>query len=145
LVVLACCACNAAASVALPEPDGDEFARDVYPVLLRDCGSSACHGAAERFFRVVGPGRTRLSPTQKPLDRATSQEVLESYRRARALLEPDSGDRPLLLRKPLALAAGGATHGGRDAYGRNVYTSQADPAYRVLEHWASGTPSGAAP
>jgi len=133
------------ASVALPEPDGDEFAADVYPILLRDCGSSGCHGASERFFRVVGPGRTRLSPEQAPLDPATAQEILESYRRARAMLEPDSGDLPLLLRKPLALAAGGATHGGHDVFGRNVYASRDDANYRVLERWASGRSSGAEP
>lgn len=143
--VLQAQACSAdGAPVELPEPDGDAFARDVYPLLLRDCGTSTCHGARERFFRVVGPGRMRLSAQQAPLDPATAQEVLESYRRARAMLQPDGADRPLLLRKPLALAAGGATHGGRDAYGRNVYASRSDPSYRAIERWARGA-SGASP
>lgn len=132
-------ACSAdATNVDLPEPSGDEFAEMVYPVLLRDCGTTTCHGSSSRFFRVVGPGRTRLSRATKPLDSATAQEVLESYKSARAMLEPDADGRPLLLRKPLALDAGGATHGGRDAYGRNLYRSPSDANYRVLERWAEG-------
>lgn len=132
-------------SVVAPEPAGDVFASEVYPVLLRDCGTAACHGASARFFHIVGPGRVRLSLEQEPLDPATPQEILESYRRARGMLVPDAGDRPLLLRKPLALAAGGATHGGRDAFGRNVYLSSQDPSYRAIERWAAGAAAGDAP
>lgn len=129
----------------LPEPDGDVFAREVYPVLLRDCGSSTCHGASARFFHVVGPGRTRLSDSQEPLDPVTALETLESYRRTRAMLERDTTGLPLLLRKPLELGAGGASHGGRDAYGRNVYASKQDPNYRIIERWATGATTEGAP
>jgi hypothetical protein len=114
--------------------------------LLRDCGSTtSCHGAEQRFFRVVGPGRARLSPRQEPLEPATPQEILESYKRARAMLEPDSAVLPLLLRKPLALDAGGATHGGSDPFGRNVYASKRDPSYRILERWAQDPAAGDEP
>jgi hypothetical protein len=133
------------ASVSLPEPEGEAFAQDVYPVLLRDCGSPTCHGASARFFQVFGPGRTRLSEEQDPLDPATPLETLESYRRTRAMLEHDTDDLPLLLRKPLELSAGGASHGGRDAYGRNVYASKEDPNYRVIERWATSTMHEGAP
>lgn len=143
LAVLAFSACSSDAThVALPRPDGEEFSQTVYPVLLRDCGTTACHGSSARFFRVLGPGRTRLAEKQAPLDPATSQEILESYRRARAMLQPDASGRVVLLRKPLALDAGGATHGGRDAYGRNVYASRRDPNYRVLEHWVQTAQAG---
>ena len=37
------------------------FQREVYPVLLRDCAFSQCHGSGDRFFRVWGPGRERLA------------------------------------------------------------------------------------
>ena len=140
LALVAFQACRAEeASLAFPSPDGKEFARDVYPVLLRDCGSTtSCHGASQRVFRVVGPGRARLSERQDPLEPATAQEILLSYKRARTMLEPDSADLPLLLRKPLAMDAGGAAHGGSDRFGRNVYASRRDPSYRILEHWARG-------
>lgn len=139
-------ACNAErAPLDLPEPDGDVFAHEVYPVLLRDCGSPACHGASARFFHLVGPGRTRLSDKQAPLDPATALETLESYRRTRAMLERDTDGLPLLLRKPLELSAGGASHGGRDAYGRNVYASKQDPNYRTIARWANGAAKEDAP
>ncbi|HKP62585.1 MAG TPA: hypothetical protein VJV78_37880 [Polyangiales bacterium] len=142
LALVAFQACDAVEpSAGVPSPDGQEFAREVYPVLLRDCGSTtACHGASQRPFRVVGPGRARLSPQQEPLDPATPQEILESYKRARAMLEPDSADLPLLLRKPLD--DGGVRHGGRDAFGRNVYASRREPNYRILERWAQGAATG---
>jgi hypothetical protein len=122
--------------VALPEPDGAVFAAEVYPVLLRDCGSPTCHGSNQRFFHIVGPGRTRLSQDQRPLDPATPAEILESYRRTRGMLEPGPEPLPLLLSKPLAAAAGGASHGGRDLYGRNVYASPDAANYQVLTRWA---------
>jgi hypothetical protein len=125
-------------SVTLPEPDGEAFAQNVYPVLLRDCGSPACHGASARFFQIFGPGRVRLSAEQAPLEPATPQEILQSYRRTRGMLEHDTEDLPLLLRKPLELSAGGASHGGRDAYGRNVYASKEAANYRVIERWVNG-------
>jgi hypothetical protein len=51
--VLACTACSVDnPSLELPSPNVEEFAADVYPVLLRDCGFPACHGNPERFFRV---------------------------------------------------------------------------------------------
>ncbi|HET8935180.1 MAG TPA: hypothetical protein VFN67_17145 [Polyangiales bacterium] len=139
LALVVCSACSdEQTSATLPEPDGESFAQDVYPVLLRDCGSPACHGASARFFQIFGPGRARMSSEQAPLDLATPQEILESYRRTRGMLEHDTDGLPLLLRKPLELRAGGASHGGRDAYGRNVYASKEAPNYRVLERWATG-------
>jgi hypothetical protein len=141
LVITSACSADQIGA-SLPEPDGDAFARDVYPVLLRDCGSPTCHGASARFFHLVGPGRTRLSEEQDPLDPVTPQEILESYRRTRAMLERDSDELPLLLRKPLDQSVGGASHGGRDLYGRNVYRSREDPSYLVIARWAT---NGGAP
>lgn len=136
LAVAACA--PAAGSGTLAEPDGEQFASEVYPVLLRDCGMSQCHGAEARFFRVFGPGRARLSSETDPLETVLGPEVLESYQRARAMLEDRSHpERSLLLRKPLARAAGGASHEGADHYGRDVYGSRRDPGYVVLRRWAS--------
>lgn len=122
----------------LVEVDEQVFERDIYPILLRDCATPACHGALERFFRVVGPGRVRLSAKTGPLDAATEAEMVLTLTRARSMLGHGDPERSLLLRKPLALAAGGAAHEGHDDFGRNVYRSQRDPSYAALLRWARG-------
>lgn len=126
----------------VPSPDANQFALEVYPLLLRDCGFPACHGDPRRFFRVFGPGRTRLSPELLPGDPATADEIQQSYERARSMLvgEPSIA-RAALLRKPLAAAAGGAGHGGEDAWGSNIYASPEDPRYQLLRAWALALPS----
>jgi hypothetical protein len=136
LLSLTACAEELGAPEALPDVDAEAFAVEVYPILLRDCAMSQCHGAPERFFRVVGPGRVRLSEHTGPLEPATAAEVRLSLTRARSMLERSASERPLLLRKPLALDAGGATHEGSDRYGRNVYLSRSDPSYVAIERWA---------
>ncbi|MEY4512566.1 MAG: hypothetical protein RLZZ450_4688 [Pseudomonadota bacterium] len=119
------------------EPDYDTFASDVYPVLLRDCGSPACHGTHERFFQVFGPGRARLSADSKPHDPSTAQERALTYTRTRSMLiDPKGVEHSPLLRKPLARAAGGPEHGGDDAWGRGVYASGDDPGYLAIRSWA---------
>jgi hypothetical protein len=134
------CACaSAEPSARLPSPDGDRFAREVYPVLLRDCGMSNCHGSPQRFFFVAGPGRTRLSSDTDLLAPATAAEILVSYDRTISMLQGAAGARAsLLLRKPLDLAAGGAAHEGDDVYGRNVYADTEAQGYRTIASWALG-------
>lgn len=131
-----------------PTPDGELFVNQVYPLLLRDCAFSTCHGMNERFFQVFGPGRARLDPmATKPDDPATLPEVLHSYDRARSMLATATPiDQALLLRKPLEIGAGGQGHKGVDDYGRNVYATQADPGYALLARWAHthGLPPSAA-
>jgi hypothetical protein len=121
----------------LPEPDYDSFASGVYPVLLRDCGSPACHGTHERFFQVFGPGRTRLSADDAPHDPSTAQERAITYTRACSMLiDPEGVEHSLLLRKPLARAAGGPEHGGDDVWGRGVYPTREDVGYLTIRAWA---------
>jgi hypothetical protein len=128
------------ATLTVPTPDAKSFESEVYPLLLRDCAFSECHGAEGRFFRVYGPGRTRISPPGQevlPYDPVTSQEIDQTYGRARSMLSSRDGiEQSLLLRKPLARAAGGAGHKGEDSWGRNVYATRDDPAYVVLSKWA---------
>lgn len=120
------------------------FQRQMYPVLLRDCGFPACHGSPERFFRVWGPGRTRMPyldelsgemVTPDPFDSPTSEEQLASYTLALSMLEERDITQSLLLRKPLAVEAGGAGHFGTDLYGRDVYRTTQDSGYVVLARW----------
>jgi hypothetical protein len=121
--------------LAIATPDRALFDAEVYPVLLRDCGFHACHGSTERFFQVFGPGRGRLLPTTMPLDAATAEEIAQTYARASSMIDPKAPDLSLLLRKPLAVEAGGTGHEGTDELGRNVYQSQMDLGYMVLARW----------
>lgn len=119
-------------------PDRATFDAVVYPLLMRDCGFSTCHGAPGRFFHLYGPGRMRLDPTSEPFAPPTAQELELSFQRSIAML--DSQGRPeasLLLAKPLDPQAGGAGHQGVDHFGRDVYTSEQAPAYQQLLRWAS--------
>jgi hypothetical protein len=145
---LQACGNGAEFSGALPSPDGQLFVQEVYPLLLRDCAFSGCHGAEDRFFHVYGPGRVRLTPnTTKPDDPMSVPELLSSYDRARSMLATaDSLEHSLLLSKPLELEAGGQSHKGVDGFGRNVFASRNDPGYALLLRWANtlGMPPTAA-
>jgi hypothetical protein len=136
--VLPAAGCGGEPPTAEPPPvDAIAFERDVYPVLLADCGYPACHGDVGRFYRVWGPGRTRLDRRTATYDPPTAAEVAASLDRARSMLA--GAARPedaLLVRKPLEVNAGGAAHQGRDALGRDVYGSRDAPGWRTIAAWA---------
>jgi hypothetical protein len=112
------------------------FEDEVYPVLLRDCGFHACHGAEERFFRIWGPGRVRMDDrVSTAFSAATNEEINASYQRAQSMVDSRDLTGSLLLRKSLAVEAGGAGHLGADKFGRNVYRTVDDPGYIVLSRW----------
>lgn len=137
-LALAAAGCATEPSYAEPPAvDRAAFESDVYPILLRDCGYTGCHGNPDRFFRLYGPGRTRLDAATGLFDRPTSAEIDASFDRARSMLSgvPDARQ-ALLLRKPLESSAGGAAHRGTDALGRNVYASTDDPSWQVIARWA---------
>lgn len=126
--------------------DFKDFNRQVYPVLLRDCGFPECHGAPERFFRVWGPGRVRLEKPETvngveelvlpgPFDVPTAAEQLGTMNFALSMIEQRNPAESLLLRKPLSVEAGGAGHRGVDAYGRDVYRTTQDSGYVTLARW----------
>lgn len=134
--LLACSNSDAGDAVS-PEPSLAIFEQDVYPLLLRDCGFSECHGKPERFFQVWGPGRTRLRMSTMPGDDVTQEEIKRSYERSRAMLATSADvDDSLFLRKPLEPNAGGQGHKGVDEFGRNVYRYREDPAFVILSGWA---------
>lgn len=125
---------------AVPDADPVVFEREVYPILLADCGFVACHGDSSRFFAVYGPGRTRLDPETEPYDPPTPAELALSFTRARsALAGPEGVRRAPLLAKPLAVSAGGAGHEGDDPWGASIYLSKEDPRYTALFFWAIAT------
>ena len=132
----------------VPAADAMLFQSTAYPVLMRDCAFSECHGSQSRFFQIYGPGRTRLDPTTKTDDPATAMELQVSYLRSVSMLIAE-GDSPvtesLLLKKPLEASAGGVGHRGVDDYGRNVYATPAASGYQALLQWAQSGTAGLAP
>jgi hypothetical protein len=138
LALAALIACTGETPIAEPpEVDRAAFEAEVYPVLLRDCAFPACHGNPARFFRIYGPGRTRLDRRSGTYAPPTGAELDAAFDRARSMLSgaPDPA-RSLLVRKPLEASAGGAAHMGTDALGRNVYASTEDPGWRAIARWA---------
>ena len=51
------------------------------------------------------------------------------------MIDSDNPKSSLLLRKPLAIAAGGVSHGGNDRFGRNVYRTADDEGSLALARW----------
>jgi hypothetical protein len=138
LLALAACANDVSVSPEPPTPDRALFDTAIYPLLLRDCGFSECHGAEHRFFQVFGPGRAHLEGHVSDPDLGPRERQL-SYDRARSMLVPSGGgsiQQSPLLAKPLELNAGGASHRGVDHYGRNVFQTVNDPRYVALWQWA---------
>lgn len=120
-----------------------QFQREVYPVLLRDCGFAACHGAGERFFRVWGPGRNRLpgeTGLPEAFDLPRIEELTATYSLALSMIDEGDPGQSLLLRKPLAVEVGGAGHLGLDRYGRDVYRTQQDSGFVALARWVHAPP-----
>ena len=121
----------------LPTPDPVAFSKTIYPILLSDCAFAGCHGDPLRFFRVHGPGRTRLASDTPPYAPATPDELALSYTRAASMLVSEEGiRRSPLLRKPLAVTAGGAGHEGDDPWGNAVYFGKKAPNWEALFFWA---------
>ena len=137
IVFAAGCAAEPAEALVIPSADPTEFKDRVYPILLRDCGFTTCHGDRRRFFSVFGPGRVRLDEATAIYDPATPYELALTYSRARSMLvDPAGPARSLLVRKPLSPEAGGAGHQGNDVWGAAVYGSTDDPSYATLFSWA---------
>lgn len=128
---------------AITTPDYTAFETQVMPVLARDCSFHTCHGARQRFFQVLGPGRPRLSPLSLDSDPLTTDELRFNYERARSMIDRDNPERSPLFMKPLEPGAGGAGHEGTDLFGRDVYESRLDPSFLVLQSWVLSAPPAA--
>jgi hypothetical protein len=141
----ALCACaEEPESPVAARRDFQQFQREVYPVLLRDCGFPACHGAPERFFRVWGPGRNRLTGSSgippDAFDIPTGDELSNSFELAKSMIDERDRKGSMLLRKPLAVAAGGSGHLGVDNYGRDIYRTPSDTGYVTIARWVLSDP-----
>ncbi|MGB0681051.1 MAG: hypothetical protein ACPGUV_15485, partial [Polyangiales bacterium] len=143
-------AASCVASVAActePQPSGSPpdnlsrtfFDAQVYPVLLRDCSFPACHADPGRFLRIPGPGRTRISDDFGLSEPPAPEELQLAFDRSLSMLasSEDCLD-SLFLRKPVEIDAGGASHKGTDASGRDIYANFDDPSFIILRQWACG-------
>lgn len=138
LVVLTLgCAVDVENTTQLPALDRQVFDSEVWPILVRDCGFSGCHGDPARFFRVLGPGHARLDPEMRLSAPVTEAELQLSYERTRSMVDWDDPGASLLLRKPLEVGLGGAGHKGTDDFGRDVYQRMDDPSFLVLVRWVA--------
>lgn len=119
----------------LPALDFEVYENDVQPILAERCANPTCHGRADRPLSIYAPGRYREDPSRTYLhEPLTEEELVVNYLGACAfsLGITDPGD-CLLLRKPLAVDAGGAGHVGGD-----VWMAEDDAEYRVVEAWLAG-------
>jgi hypothetical protein len=119
----------------LPEGDVTEFARTVQPVLDLRCADPSCHARADRPLALYSKGRHRRDPARTFLDEPLDAEELAANARAVAAfaleIAPEDGpDGCLVLRKPLALAAGGCGHAGGE-----IFSSRDDREYRAVRAW----------
>ncbi len=117
-LALAACAVEPGPPRGLPEGDLGVFAAEAQPVLDRHCADPGCHGRPERPFAIYSPGRHRADPERRFLAEPLSEAELAANARTVAAfaLEPLLAGAPvddcLVLRKPLALGAGGCGHEG---------------------------------
>jgi hypothetical protein len=120
---------------AIPEGDLESFAATVQPVLDARCADPTCHGRPERPLRTYSPGRFRADPARTFLDEPLDDAELAANARMVAAFAVDSADVDdcLVLRKPLALAAGGCGHGGGE-----IFASRDDRELRALRAWLLG-------
>lgn len=121
----------AVGSEPLPMGDLASFEREVEPHLVERCASGGCHGRAERPLSLYAPGAYRDDPSRLFLDEPlTRAELEENARRVSAFALTEHARDSLVVRKPLALAAGGVWHGGGD-----VFLDDTDPACGALVRW----------
>ncbi len=147
LLVLGGSACVVEPPPDEPVPAGDleAFALTVQPVLDARCADPTCHGRSDRPLTLFSPGRYRLDPARTFLVEALAPAELEANARVLAAfaLDPplaDDVDACLVLRKPLALTAGGCEHGGGE-----IFPGRDDREYRALRAWLSELDRGGAP
>jgi hypothetical protein len=130
----------------LPLPEGDPalFAARAEPVLEARCADPGCHARRERPFALYAPGRHRADPARLYLDEPLTAEELAANRRAvdAFALAPLAAGEPLaaclVVRKPLAVAAGGAGHEGGE-----IFMSTDDPGYLALAAYLATVRMGA--
>ncbi len=115
-------------------PSGRErFAAEVAPVLVRRCGSSACH-ATDAEGRSSRRLRFRVDADGVIADDAMD----DAYASARSFIDTtELPDLSSLLRKAVPASLGGVAHAGGAAF-----HDRADPAYQSMRAWIASERGG---
>jgi len=132
LVASACGGVSGGGSQPLVELDGDGYASEVHPILEARCATLDCHGVDDRPLRLYAETGLRLQGDLR--DQPVQADELTADVRAIEAIDP--GAEPadsLMIRKPLAEAAGGVFHEGGD-----LWTSKDDPQLLCVLAWLSG-------
>jgi hypothetical protein len=130
----------------MPVGDAATFAATVQPVVDERCATPSCHGRPERPLSLFSPLHYRRDPARTFLDEPLDADELDAnVRRTCAftldlLREHEAVDACLVLRKPLAVAAGGARHEGGE-----IFRAVDDRDYRTLRAWLATVQLPASP
>ena len=91
------------------------YAREVHAVIEARCGTLDCHGDARRPLRIYAETGLRLRDELRgqPL---TPEELADNLRAIEAIDPGAAAEEHLLVRKPLAVAAGGQKHLGGELW-----------------------------
>jgi hypothetical protein len=131
LVVAGACARDQGV-VTLDELDPDSYARDIQPIFEARCGTLDCHGVAGRPLRLYAETGLRARDDLRDLP-MTNDELLANVRAVEAIDPGSAFDEGMMLRKPLAEAAGGVAHEGGD-----VWQERDEPQASCVIAWLRG-------
>lgn len=130
LVALATAGCANTDQIGEPLPAGDlaSFEATVQPMATDSCGTLDCHGVPGRPLRIYAERGLRLSADLRgePITEGEISLNAEAF----LAVSPGLVDDHLALLKPLAIAAGGMEHVGRD-----LWDSTDHPDYAALHAW----------
>ncbi len=133
---LAIAATAALAACSVGDLDGGQaretFARDVAPILERDCGTNACHAADDARYDEL-PASYFVFPVDAAGRIAGEDRMAKAYARSVEKLAAGGARSSDLLRKPLDESLGGLAHRGG-----TQYRTETDEDYQTLLAWAEG-------
>lgn len=133
-------ACQADEPVPLSPLDRTYYESCVEPIVVKRCGMLACHGNADRFYRVFSRNRFRIDKDPAKRDAViTEEERTFNYEAAIAMVDPQDLDKSLLLMKPLDGDRGGYIHDGATEFNQgDVFVDEEDPEFQILSKFARG-------
>ena len=112
--------------------DPDVYARDVQPIFEARCATLDCHGDPGRPLRLFAETGLRMRDDLRDLP-ITADELLANVGAAEGVDPGAQPARSLILRKPLAEAAGGVQHEGGD-----LWLDRNEAQVVCVEAWLAG-------
>ncbi len=142
LGAIAAPACTSGLTDPLPQVALDEafFRCHVQPILSKECATFACHGNADRAFRLYARNRLRYGnadETQRNSKLNDAERQL-NFDAARAFVDVGNRDDSFLLMKPLEADAGGYYHGATKIGTTNVFASTSSMEWQTIAQWVKG-------